>query len=112
MAAANGWDEADCQAIMLAVDEALANIIRHAYHDRTDGVIEFECRETAEGLEFELCDHGDPVDKSKICARQVGCDKPGGLGTHIIKDVMDEVSYQAVPGGNRFSAIKRFQKKP
>ena len=111
LAAANGWDEADCQAITLALDEALANIIRHAYHNRSDGVIEVECRESGEGLEFRLCDNGDPVDKSRVCARQVGCDQPGGLGTHIIKDVMDQVSYQALPGGNQFWAIKRFQKK-
>jgi len=111
LAAAMGWDESDCQAITMAMDEALANIIRHAYHGRTDGVIELECRESADGLEFTLWDHGDPPDKSKICARQVGCSQPGGLGTHIIKDVMDAVSYQALPGGNRFLAVKRLPRK-
>jgi anti-sigma regulatory factor (Ser/Thr protein kinase) len=110
LAAAIGWDEAECQAITLAVDEALANIIRHAYHDRTDGVIRLECRESADGLEFTLWDNGDPPDKSRICARQVGCNQPGGLGTHIIRDVMDAVSYQAVPGGNQFVAVKRLRK--
>ena len=111
LAAVIGWDEADCQAITMALDEALANVMRHAYHDRTDGVIEVECRESADGLEISLWDQGDPVDKSKICARQVGCDLPGGLGTHIIKDVMDTVSYQALPDGNRFVAFKGLPKK-
>jgi anti-sigma regulatory factor (Ser/Thr protein kinase) len=44
LTAAIGWDEADCRAIVLAVDEALTNIIRHAprrprnpHHPRRDG---------------------------------------------------------------------------
>ncbi|HUO28189.1 MAG TPA: ATP-binding protein [Bryobacteraceae bacterium] len=110
LSAAMGWDEADCRAITLALDEALANVIRHAYHNRADGRIELECRELADGLEITLLDNGDAPDRSKICARAVGCDQAGGLGTHIIKDVMDMVSYQATPAGNRFVAIKRLRK--
>jgi len=106
LAAAIGWDEKESGAITLAVDEALANIIRHAYHSRADGLIELECRESAEGLEIALLDKGDAPDKSKICARELGCDQPGGLGTHIIKQVMDSVSYEASPEGNRFVASK------
>jgi anti-sigma regulatory factor (Ser/Thr protein kinase) len=110
LAAAIGWDESECRAITLALDEALANVIRHAYHDRTDGLIEMECRETADGLELTLLDNGDAPDRSRICAREIGCDQPGGLGTHIIKNVMDKVSYEESPNGNRFVAIKRLRR--
>src|ERR1700693_2025870 len=106
LATAIGCDESECRAITLAVDEALANIIRHAYHNRADGLIELECREIADGLEITLLDNGDAPDKSKICAREIGCDQPGGLGTHIIKKVMDRVSYEVSPQGNRFVARK------
>jgi anti-sigma regulatory factor (Ser/Thr protein kinase) len=112
LAAAIGWDEAECRAIVLALDEALANVIRHAYHNRTDGWIELECRESAEGLEITLLDQGEPPDQSKICARALGCDLPGGLGTHIIKGVMDTFSYEATPEGNRFVAGKLLRKAP
>src|ERR1700692_3056731 len=81
-----GCDEAESRAIVLAVDEALSNVIRHAYHSRTDGVIELECRETPEELQFTLTDTGETPDLTKICARQIACDQPGGLGTHIIQD--------------------------
>jgi anti-sigma regulatory factor (Ser/Thr protein kinase) len=110
LAEAMGWSEADSLAITLALDEALANIIRHAYHGHCDGRIEIECRESAEGLEIALLDQGDAPDKTKICARAVGCEQPGGLGTHIIRDVMDTVSYAATPSGNRFVATKRLRK--
>jgi anti-sigma regulatory factor (Ser/Thr protein kinase) len=110
LAAAIGWDECECRAIALALDEALANVIRHAYHDRTDGLIELECRESADGLEITLWDKGDAPDRSKICAREMGCDQPGGLGTHIIQKVMDKVSYEVSEEGNRFVASKLLRK--
>jgi anti-sigma regulatory factor (Ser/Thr protein kinase) len=110
LAAAIGWEESECRAIALALDEALANVIRHAYHNSTSGMIELECRESADGLEIMLLDKGDAPDKSKICARDIACDQPGGLGTHIIKQVMDRVSYEVWPEGNRFVATKRFRK--
>jgi anti-sigma regulatory factor (Ser/Thr protein kinase) len=106
-----GWDESESRAITLAVDEAIANVIRHAYHGRTDGRVELECRVSGDELHFRLQDNGDPPDLTRICAREVGCDQIGGLGTHIIHDVMDTVSYEAIPGGNRFTASKRLQRK-
>lgn len=112
LAAAIGWEESDCRAIALALDEALANVIRHAYHSRSDGLIDLECRESADGLEIILLDKGDAPDLSKICAREIECDQPGGLGTHIIKKVMDNVSYEESPEGNRFVASKSLRKIP
>jgi len=109
LTAAIGWDEAACRAIVLALDEAIANIIRHAYQGRTDGLIELECRESADGVEFSMVDSGEPPDLSKICAREPGGDQPGGLGTLIIRDVMDSVSYQRTESGNRFLAAKRLR---
>ena len=111
LAAAIGWNESECRAIVLAVGEALANIIRHAYHDRTDGLMEVECREIPDGLEITLLDNGEAPDLSKICAHEVDSDQPGGRGTHIIKEVMDEFSYQASPEGNRFVATKHLRKR-
>jgi len=111
LTAAIGWNEAECRAVVLAIDEAITNIIRHAYQGRSDGLIELECRESADGLEFTVLDNGEPPDPSRICAREAGADKPGGLGTHIIRDVMDSVSYQRTESGNRFLAAKRLRKE-
>ena len=110
LAAAIGWDESECLQIALALDEALANVIRHAYHNCASGLIELECREIPDGLEITLLDNGDAPDRSKICAREIGCDQPGGLGTHIIRDVMDKVSYEVSKEGNRFVASKILRK--
>jgi len=111
LAAMVGWDETESRAITLAIDEALANVIRHAYHGRPDGPIELQCRAGVDELQFRIQDTGDPPDPALICAREVGCDKIGGLGTHIIRDVMDTVSYETSPEGNWFTAAKRLRGK-
>lgn len=111
LAAMIGWNESDARAITLAVDEALANVIRHAYHGREDGRIELQCRAGQDELQFRIRDTGDAPDPARICAREVGCDKIGGLGTHIIRDVMDSVSYESGVDGNWFVAVKRLRRQ-
>jgi anti-sigma regulatory factor (Ser/Thr protein kinase) len=111
LAAMIGWDESESRCITLAVDEALANVIRHAYHGRTDGRIELQIRADDNELQIRIRNTGDPPDPARICAREVGYDKIGGLGTHIIRDVMDSVSYESGPEGNWFIAHKRLRRK-
>jgi anti-anti-sigma factor len=82
LAATAGCDETESRAITLAIDEALANIIRHAYHGRADGGIELHCRSGEDELQFQIKDAGDAPDPARICAREVGCDAIGGLGAH------------------------------
>jgi len=106
-----GWSESEARCITMAVDEALANVIRHAYHGRTDARIEMHCRASEDQLEIRIRDTGDAPDRSRICAREVGCDRIGGLGTHIIKEVMDAVSYESDKDGNWFTAIKRLRRE-
>jgi anti-sigma regulatory factor (Ser/Thr protein kinase) len=110
LAATVGWSESEARCITMAVDEALSNVIRHAYHGRTDARIEMHCRAGEDQLEIRIRDTGDAPDRSQICAREVGCDRIGGLGTHIIRDVMDAVSYESDEDGNWFTAIKRLRR--
>jgi anti-sigma regulatory factor (Ser/Thr protein kinase) len=48
----------ECRGITLAVDEALANIIRHAYRGASDQAIEVNCEGRTDRLEFTLLDPG------------------------------------------------------
>jgi anti-sigma regulatory factor (Ser/Thr protein kinase) len=111
LAAMIGWDESESRCITLAVDEALANVIRHAYRGRTDGPIDLQILADDDELQIRIRNTGDPPDPARICAREVGCDRIGGLGTHIIRDVMDSVSYESGPEGNWLIAHKRLRRK-
>jgi anti-sigma regulatory factor (Ser/Thr protein kinase) len=91
----------------LAVDEALANVIRHAYKNRRDQAIEFECLVNDQQMEFTLLDQGEPPDLKRICAGPLDDIALSGRGTHLIKAVMDEVSYTQVAAGNQLKLVKR-----
>jgi anti-sigma regulatory factor (Ser/Thr protein kinase) len=102
-----GLPDEECRGVTLAVDEALANIIRHAYKNRDDQRIEFNCDVNAEQMEFTLLDRGEPPDPARICAQPLDELSLSGRGTHLIKAIMDEVSYKQVSTGNQLKLIKR-----
>jgi anti-sigma regulatory factor (Ser/Thr protein kinase) len=102
-----GLPEESCQGVTLAVDEALANIIRHAYKSCYDEKIELDCRTVADEMEFTFLDCGEPPDPARICGQPMDDVSLSGRGTHLIKAVMDEVSYERVNGRNQLKLIKR-----
>jgi len=99
-----GFDKKNCDAMALAVDEALTNVIRHAYGGAPDKKIEISIEELNEasncqGLMICIRDFGKTVDASQIKGRELTDVRPGGLGVHIMHEVMDEVIYERPPGG-------------
>jgi anti-sigma regulatory factor (Ser/Thr protein kinase) len=106
-----GFAEADREQIALAVDEALTNVIKHGYggrHDQPIDVwIEAVTQEERCGIRIVVRDFGKPVDPDSICGRDLDDLRPGGLGVHIIKTVMDDVSYKPdAGGGTRLTMLK------
>jgi anti-sigma regulatory factor (Ser/Thr protein kinase) len=102
-----GFPEEDCRGITLAVDEAVANIIRHAYRGEHDGRIEVNCHARPDRLEFKFFDQGEAPDPVRLVPHPLDCMALSGRGTHIIRSIMDEVSYEQVPGGNQLRLSKR-----
>jgi anti-sigma regulatory factor (Ser/Thr protein kinase) len=102
-----GLSNEECIEITLAIDEALANVIRHAYKNREDEKIEFECLVDGEQMEFTLLDQGEAPDPAKICGKPLDDCALSGRGTHLMKAVMDEMSYQRVSRGNQLKLVKR-----
>src|SRR5580693_1699708 len=109
-----GFSAPDCRAVTRAVDEALTNIIRHAYNGRPDKPIEMffrsvhgqADRKTSEGLEILLCDRGPSIKRAQLCMRALEEVKPGGLGLHFIQQSMDIVEYKRAHGTNRLRLVK------
>ncbi len=109
-----GFSPEDSRAVIRAVDEALTNIIRHAYGGRPDRPIEMSFRsvrrltdhKAAEGIEILLCDRGPAIKPDKMCMRALEEVRPGGLGLHFIQQSMDIVEYKRVNGTNRLRLVK------
>ena len=111
-----GFPAAECRALTRAVDEALTNIIRHAYGGRPGQSIELLCRRMQdrtggrqrEGLEIVLVDHGAPADRKKLCGRPLDDVRPGGLGMHFIQQGVDVWQYTSQAHRNRLRLVKYF----
>ncbi len=102
------------RAVIRAVDEAVANIMKHSYQGRPDQPIEIYCNrvqrpageEPEEGIEILLFDCGPAVDTTKLVARPLDEVRPGGLGLHIIRGSMDTVEYKRAGRLNRLRLVK------
>lgn len=78
--------------IVLAIDEACQNIIRHAYHGETDDLIILHIYQKENTLVITLRDYAPEVSENCMKPRDLEDLRPGGLGCHFIQQVMDEVS--------------------
>ena len=108
-----GMNEQDSDSLILAVDEALNNVIQHGYGGVCDQQIIIKLRQIASdqkeqtGLEVIIRDFGQQVDPKTINGRSLDDVRPGGLGIHIIRSVMDQVEYTPQPqGGMQLRMIK------
>jgi anti-sigma regulatory factor (Ser/Thr protein kinase) len=94
-----GLDEDDTNAVVLAVNEACMNIMQHGYRMDPAGRINITVLKEPGALVFRLRDYADPVDPDGIRSRSLDDVRPGGLGTHFIHCLMDEVGFLATPDG-------------
>ncbi len=100
-----GFDEEASAVLVLAIDEACTNVIRHAYHHK--------CRPVRLHMTFKnhqlrvvLRDYGKSCDPKTIKSRPLAEIRPGGVGVHIIRQVFDEVIYTPKPRGTELVMIK------
>jgi anti-sigma regulatory factor (Ser/Thr protein kinase) len=92
-----GFNSMQCGQISLAVDEALCNVITHGYERRSDGPVWINLwSDDAEPARIKIVieDLAPQVDPDSIQPRDLDDIRPGGLGVHIIREVMDEVRYE------------------
>ncbi|MCK5376112.1 MAG: ATP-binding protein [Acidobacteria bacterium] len=94
--------------VVLAIDEACSNVIRHAYEGRADGTLEVRLQEEPEYLEVEVRDQGVPCPPEcheRRLLEQPDSDQlqPGGLGVQLIHRVFDEVIF--CPGKERGNCV-------
>lgn len=100
----------DQSAVMLAIEEAATNIIRHAYLYEK-GTIRLRVVIYRKLMVFSLIDSGrsfHPAQDGKLdLNRLVDSGRKGGLGFYMIQKIMDSVEYIASAGFNELRMIKR-----
>ena len=102
-------DDVIINQIELGVDEAASNIIKHSYKgENKDKEINIKLEISKKKISIHLFDNGDPADPKKIKPRDLKEIKTGGLGTHFIQEVMDEIKWKNKSRGwaNHLTLVK------
>ncbi|HEY1556916.1 MAG TPA: ATP-binding protein [Kofleriaceae bacterium] len=88
-------------AVVSAFAEIFNNIVIHAYHRKGGGAIEIAIIPSERDLVIELIDHGDSFDLEGVAPLPTELDDTslpeGGMGIHIAKTMLDEMTYEAGP---------------
>jgi len=95
----------------LVLEELVTNTIFYSFKDRNDHFIEIYANADDEKISIMIEDDGEPFDPtSKDTPESLG--KPieeqtiGGLGIHLVKNLMDSFTYERVDDKNRVYLIK------
>ncbi len=103
-----GLDETITHDIVLAVNEAASNAIRHAHRERPESQLRLECRIVPELVEIRLFDEGEPFDLAAVPQLDPGELRVGGRGVFLMRALMDEVTCEPCrAGGNELRLAKR-----
>ena len=85
--------------LVLAVNEACANIMQHAYKGKCTGEIILAILREQDEITVRLTDFAEPVDTSACKSRQLDELRPGGLGVHFMNELMDDVRFLETDAG-------------
>lgn len=94
-----GFDDETAQSIVLAIDEACQNVIVHGYDAQSGGVVILGLYQCDRGILVRLRDFAPRVDPTKVKPRALNDIRPGQLGSHFIRAIMDTVEFRPIPEG-------------
>jgi len=110
-AEAFGFEECEGYKIVMAVDEACSNIIRHGYGKNSNEKLHIVIQTTDNrfivtvndrGKCYDLRTHPLPDMEAYLTAK-----KSGGLGIKLIRSLVDEIQYEQSNGENKLVPTKR-----
>ncbi|HMF16690.1 MAG TPA: ATP-binding protein [Gemmataceae bacterium] len=120
LSVARAFIEAICQTedmdrntihnIVLAMGEAVTNIIRHGHREKPEASVQISCRIDSDAVEILLLDEADPFDLAAVPYMDPGELRVGGRGVYLMRALMDELSCQPLGArGNALRMVKRWR---
>ena len=106
---AYAFSEKERTLMVLGIDEACTNVIRHAYDLRDDQPISLSMQALRTCIRIRLRDYGEQTAPHRMRGRDQETIKPGGLGLHLIRNAFDEVDYILKPRGTELVLTKNLE---
>lgn len=108
---AMGLEKSLGMQLMLAVEEAVVNVMDYAYPNGMEGEVKIDVRVTPDRLKYTVTDRGmafAPTEVSKADTTLSLEDRPiGGLGIFLVRSLMDSINYERVDGQNVLTMWKK-----
>ncbi|MCR4860111.1 MAG: SpoIIE family protein phosphatase [Bacteroidales bacterium] len=107
----SGISQSLAMSLNLALEEAVTNVILYAYPEGTDGLVDVEAIIRKDSIHFRISDSGRSFDPTQVAP--VDIDRPledrpvGGLGIHLVRSIMDQVSYERKDDRNILKLVKK-----
>ena len=108
-----GFDMGTAMKMNLAIEEAVVNVMNYAYPAGVKGTVNIDAKASAEWVKFIISDSGAPFDPTAkaevdttLSAEERGI---GGLGIHLIRQIMDSINYEREDGRNVLTLIKKLK---
>ena len=97
-----GFSEEEASKIVLEVDEACTNVIKHAYQFAPDKQIEIVILPVKDCMQITVIDDGKSFNPSSAklldLKQHLSHYRRGGLGIYLMRTLMDKVEYKYAPG--------------
>ena len=107
-----GVKKEDENRIILAVDEAVSNIIEHAYENTLEGEIKVEVTAGDGQFSVTISDQGKKFDPDVIAdpdlEEHIKMGKKRGLGLFLMRQVMDEVNFHYREGAENVLTLVKY----
>jgi serine/threonine-protein kinase RsbW len=97
-------DAPGTEAIVLALHEALSNVVRHAHRDYPEASFQIHCYLGRDRIEIHILDEGDPFDLAAVPKLDPAEERLGGRGVFLMRTLMDELSCE--PRGQRGNLLR------
>ena len=104
-------DMSTAMSLNLAIEEAVVNVMEYAYPAGTKGNVNIEAKVNDQRLKFVITDWGTPFDptaKQEVDTTLSAEERPiGGLGIHLVRQIMDSINYERTDGKNVLTLRKK-----
>ncbi|TDI75560.1 MAG: ATP-binding protein [Bacteroidetes bacterium] len=109
-AAKAGFSSQAIEYLKLAVDEACTNVIKHAYKDDRENIVDVAIIVTDDKFVIRLRDRGIAFNEAEYqlpdLKESISEGKRGGLGVKLMNRLMDRVEYRTHDGVNECCLVK------
>ena len=106
-----GIDEETFKTLNLALEEWVANVINYAYPKGMRGHVEVTADVSDNVLTLVIKDHGTPFDPTQHAEVDIDAELDersiGGLGIHLMRTIMDSMTYERTADGYNRLTLKK-----